>query len=106
MNESEHPVDFKSYVRLCALVFCAVLAATGLMIYTSFLPHYGWPFKVAMIVFIAICNAFLVAGYLMHLLSEKKMVYTVLTFTVVFFTGLMGLTLWAMRDFPVGTVVH
>jgi hypothetical protein len=39
-------------------------------------------------------------------LSEKKMVYTVLGFTVVFFAGLMGLTVWATGDFPVGTVFH
>ena len=51
-------------------------------------------------------NAFLVAGYLMHLLSEKKLVYTVLLLTVFFFIGLMGLTLWAMGNFPVGTVTH
>jgi len=42
----------------------------------------------------------------MHLLSEKKMVYTVLAFTVFFFAGLMGLTMWAMHDFPTGTAVH
>jgi hypothetical protein len=51
-------------------------------------------------------NAFLVAGYLMHLLSEKKMVYTVLIFTVIFFIGLMGLTMFAMNDFPPGTATH
>ena len=44
-------------------------------------------------------NAFLVAGYLMHLLSEKKMIYTVLAFTVFFFAGLMGLTIWATQRF-------
>jgi hypothetical protein len=44
-----------------------------------------------------------VAGFLMHLLSEKKMVYTVLLFTVCFFIGLMGLTVWATFDSPMGT---
>ena len=39
----------------------------------------------------------------MHLLSEKKMIYTLLAFTVFFFAGLMGLTLYAMQDFPTGT---
>jgi len=105
MSES-HPVDFNSYIRRCALVFVAVICATGLMIYASYLPHFGWPAKVAMILAIAACNASVVAGFLMHLLSEKKMVYTVLAFTVFFFIGLMGLTLWAMNDFPPGTAVH
>ena len=48
-------------------------------------------------------NAFVVAGFLMHLISEKKMIYTVLAFTVFFVAGLFGLTIYAMKDFPTGT---
>ena len=109
MSESEqheHHVDLSSYIRRCAWVFAAVICAVGLMIYASYLPHTGWPLKVGIILAIAICNAFVVAGFLMHLLTERKMIYTVLAFTVFFFTGLMGLTLWAMSDFPLGTAVH
>ncbi len=105
MSDSHH-VDLKSYLRRCGLVLLAIVCATSAMIYTSFLPHFGWPAKVAMILAIAIVNAFVVAGFLMHLLTEKKMVYTVLAFTVFFFAGLMGLTVWAMHDFPTGTAVH
>ena len=95
------------YIRLCAVVFFAVLCTTSAMIATSF-SHIGegWTLKVTLILGIAVVNAFLVAGYLMHLLSEKKLIYTVLTFTVCFFIGLMGLTLWAMANFPTGTIVH
>ncbi len=46
------------------------------------------------------------AGFFMHLISERKMIYTLLAFTVFFFAGLMGLTVWAMQDFPTGTVTH
>ncbi|HEV2694349.1 MAG TPA: hypothetical protein VG347_15760 [Verrucomicrobiae bacterium] len=106
MSDSEHPVNFDSYVRTCVWVFVVAAIAVSAMIYTSFLPHYGWPLKVSIILLIAAVNAFVVAGYLMHLLSEKKLVYTVLTFTVIFVIGLFGLTLWAMTDFPVGTAVH
>jgi len=81
MSES-HSVDFKSYLRRCIYVFIAVVCTTALMIYASFLPHYGWTAKVAMILAIACVNAMVVAGFLMHLLSEKKMIYTVLSFTV------------------------
>jgi hypothetical protein len=102
-SADEHPINFNSYVSLCIKVFCVVVVAVGLMIWVSFLPHYSWAMKVTVILAIAICNAFAVAGYLMHLLTEKKMVYTVLTFTVFFFAGLVGLTLWAMQDFPMGT---
>jgi caa(3)-type oxidase subunit IV len=102
-----HPVDLNSYIRLCAVVFLVVVCTTSGMIATSF-AHIGegWTLKVALILAIAVVNAFLVAGYLMHLLSEKKLVYTVLSLTVVFFIGLMGLTLWAMSGFPPGTASH
>ena len=107
MSDSEHSVNLKSYIRLCVMVFIAVLITTSLMIWASFLPpHYSWTEKVSIILCIATANAFLVAGYLMHLLTEKKLIYTVLMFTVFFAIGLFGLTLWAMTDFPTGTVVH
>ena len=102
MSES-HPVDLKSYVRRCVFIFIAILCAISLLIVVSFLPNCGWPAKVAMILAVACGNAFLVAGFLMHLLSEKKMVYSLLAFTVFFFAGLMGLTVWAMHDMPMGT---
>jgi FtsH-binding integral membrane protein len=102
----DHPVDFNKYIRTCVLVFLAVLAATSLMVWISFLPHASWPQKVGMILVVAACNAFVVAGFLMHLISEKKMIYTVLAFTVVFVLGLFWLTWYAMNDFPTGTTMH
>lgn len=106
MSESEKPVSLQSYFRLCAIIFAVLVATTGCMIYASFLPHFSWSLKVAIILAIAAVNAFLVAGYLMHLLSEKKLVYTVLAFTVFFAIGLFGLTIWATNGFPPGTASH
>ena len=83
-HADEHPVDLKSYIWRCVYVFIAVLCMVSLMIYASFLPDYGWPAKVAMILAVACVNAFIVAGFLMHLLSEKKAIYTTLAFTVFF----------------------
>jgi hypothetical protein len=100
----EHPVDFPSYLRRCIYIFIAILCATSLMIWISFLPeHYTWAEKVGMILTVAVANAFVVAGFLMHLISEKKMIYTVLVFTVFFAAAMMWLTLYAMNDFPTGT---
>jgi caa(3)-type oxidase subunit IV len=83
------------------VVFVAVLCTTSaddrhLVLRTS---ATAGRLKVAIILAIAVVNAFLVAGYLMHLLSEKKLIYTVLAFTVFFFIGLMGLTIWATTVF-------
>lgn len=102
MSEA-HTVDFKSYVWRCLYVLIAVICTTSLMIFTSFLPNYGWTAKVAMILAIACVNALVVAGFLMHLLSEKKAIYTTLAFTLFFFAGLVGLTMWAMHDLPAGS---
>jgi caa(3)-type oxidase subunit IV len=99
----EHPVDLNDYIRRCVYVFIAVIGATALMIWASFLHNFGWPVKVGIILAVASANALVVAGFLMHLISERKMIYTLLIFTVFFFAGLMGLTLWAMSDFPSGT---
>jgi caa(3)-type oxidase subunit IV len=106
-HATEHTVNLNSYIRLCSVIFLVVLCTTSAMIATSF-AHIGegWTMKVALILAIAVVNAFLVAGYLMHLLSEKKLVYTVLGFTAIFFIGLGGLTIWAMNDFPTGTAIH
>jgi caa(3)-type oxidase subunit IV len=101
----EHPVDFNSYLRRCGAVLGVVFVAVGLMIWTSYL-NLGWGAKVWIILGIASCNAFVVAGFLMHLISEKKMVYTILGFTVSFVIGLFALTLYAMNDFPRNTIVH
>ena len=107
MSESEKPVSLQSYIRLCVVVFIVVVCTTSAMIATSF-SHLGdgWTLKVAIILGIAVVNALLVAGYLMHLLSEKKLIYTVLGFTVFFVIGLIGLTVWATNGFPPGTVSH
>lgn len=102
MSESSE-VSINGTLRLCGVIFLAIVCAVGMMIGISFSHVGGWPLKVTLILAVAVVNAFLVASYLMHLLSEKKMVYTVLFFTVCFFAGLLGLTLWAMQDFPVGT---
>ena len=102
----EHPVDYKSYLRRCACVFAAALCMIFLMVFTSFSPIHSWLVKTVIIVAIACVNAFIVAGYLMHLLSEKKTIYTLLAFTAFFFAGLMGLTVYAMQDMPHGTIFH
>jgi hypothetical protein len=42
----------------------------------------------------------------MHLISERKLIYGLLTFTAIFFAGLMFLTVWAYADFPPRTATH
>lgn len=103
----DHAIDFNGYLRRCAYIFIAILCAVSLMIWISYLPaNYSWALKAGFILVVAACNAFVVAGFLMHLLSERKMIYTVLAFTVFFVLGLFWLTWYAMNDFPPGTATH
>lgn len=94
-----HPESYKNYTRKCLLIFLAVVCGTGLMVGASFASLESGV-RIALILAIACGNAFLVAAHLMHLISERKMVYTLLVFTVLFFVALMGLSVWAHGDVP------
>lgn len=60
---------------------------------------------IAIALLIATVKAGFVAAIFMHLSDERKMIYGVLVCTVFFLIGLMGLTIWAMHDFPFFTLV-
>src|SRR5258708_4499487 len=99
MNEQQ-PDAYKNYVRQCLSVFVVVLCGTAALVAASVM-HVGSP-GVSIVYYLpaAFVNAVLVGGFLIHLFSEKKMIYVVLAFTVFFFTGLMFLTLLAHADVP------
>ncbi len=99
MSDS-HSETFAGYARRCALVFAAVLCGTLVMVGAAQAPLANHGLVIAMVLAGACVNAFLVAGYLMHLLSERKLIYALLIFTAIFFVGLMGLTIGAAHDVP------
>ena len=100
MGEHSSPESVKKAIRTYLIIGAALIAGTILTVWASFI-HFGsnaWNIAVALI--IASVKSFLVAGYFMHLLSEKKAIYATLATTAFFFVALMGLTLWSMNDFP------
>ena len=54
---------------------------------------------------VATVKGSLVACYFMHLISEQKLIYIVLTMTVVFFVGMMGLIVSNQKDHIFGTQI-
>jgi caa(3)-type oxidase subunit IV len=99
MNDS--PLETgNNYTRRCLYIFGAVVCGTLLMVAASFVPLGSRSLNIALVLAAACFNAFLVAGFLMHLISERKMIYTVLAFTVFFCAGLMVLTIYAAHDVP------
>lgn len=103
MNAPDSETSFNQYMRRCGVVFAAVVVGTLVMVGVSYAPLANHSLAIALILTGACVNAFLVAGYLMHLISERKAIYALLAFTAVFFVGLVGLTIWAHGDLPLLT---
>jgi cytochrome c oxidase subunit 4 len=101
-----HDEHFSHHVRRYLYVFYALLFGTLITVGASFIPFGSRGINIAVALAIASGKAFLVAGYFMHLISERKMIYGFLAFTAFFFAGLMALTLWAFADFPPHTITH
>jgi caa(3)-type oxidase subunit IV len=83
-----------------------LLVGTLITVGASYIPFGNHAVNIAVALVIACGKAFLVAGFFMHLISERKMIYGLLIFTACFFLGLMFLTVSAYADFPRMTVTH
>lgn len=86
---SEHSADdIAREVKIYITVFVSLLALTIITVAVSYLelPTAG---AVLVAMLIATIKGSLVACFFMHLISEKKLIYSVLILTVLFFIGLM-----------------
>src|SRR3954466_6866721 len=101
-----HDEHFSHHVRRYLFVFYALLFGTIITVAASYIPFGHRAMNIGVALFIAGGKAFLVAGYFMHLISERKMIYGIMAFTAFFFVGLMFLTLWSFGDFPPLTITH
>jgi cytochrome c oxidase subunit 4 len=98
--------DVRKHMKVYIGVFLALLVGTAITVYA-----WTWHFEsvtvtVLVALFIACIKAFLVAGYFMHLMSERKTIYAVLLTTVFFFAALMWLVVWSRDQMPRGTHWH
>ena len=92
--------DVSKQVKIYITVFLALLAGTVLTVGMYYVHFESVAVTVTIALFIATVKAFLVAGYFMHLISEKTAIYALLATTVFFFAALMGLTICSMNDIP------
>jgi cytochrome c oxidase subunit 4 len=100
MSNQHHDDQVSHHVRRYLFVFYALLFGTVITVAASFIPWGNQALNIGVALFIASGKAFLVAGYFMHLISERKMIYGILAFTAFFVAGLMFLTIWSYADFP------
>ncbi|MDH4070678.1 MAG: cytochrome C oxidase subunit IV family protein [Ignavibacteria bacterium] len=77
-------------VRTYIIVFVSLMVLTLITVAVSVL-HLSIGMAIAVALFIALIKGTLVAGYFMHLMSEKKLIYSTLILTVIFFMALMFL---------------
>lgn len=102
-----HDEHFQEHIRRYLYVFYALIFGTVVTVLASYIPFGGHrALNIAVALVIASGKAFLVCGYFMHLISERKMIYGILAFTAFFFIGLMFLTVWSFGDPPPFVTTH
>ena len=89
-SADDHAVDIDKHVRVYITVFVALMVLTIITVAISYL-HLSVLPAVTIALFVAIVKGGLVAGYFMHLVSEKKLIYAVLALTIAFFVVLLAL---------------
>ena len=104
MADTHSLEDFKRHIKVYIAVFVALLVGTIITVAAWKWGNFPalW-LTIAVALFIAVIKAFLVAGYFMHLMSERKTIYAILAATAFFFVGLMYLVVWARDQMPHGT---
>jgi cytochrome c oxidase subunit 4 len=90
VDVGSHAIDIDRHVRIYVTVFVALMALTIITVAISRL-HLPLPIAVTVALLVATIKGSLVACYFMHLISEKKLIYAVLTLTAVFFVALLAL---------------
>jgi len=89
--------EAKKHMRTYAIIGVALMIGTGLTVWAAFINFGSREINIIAALVIACTKGFLVAGFFMHLISEKKLIYALLVCTVFFATGLMYLTLLSMN---------
>ncbi len=88
--EAHHsPEAIKKEIRVYLIVFGALAVLTAATVYACYGLKMPVHFAIMIALAIAVTKGFLVAGFFMHLLSEKKLIYSVLALTVFFFAVLL-----------------
>ena len=80
--------NLKQEVRKHLLIYGLLLFLTAVNFIVSKLSLLG-EYTVLIVLSLAFVQGVLIAGYFMHLISEKKLIHFVLIMTLVFFLGLL-----------------
>ena len=95
--------DIRSHVKTYFMVFGALMVLTIVTVGVSYL-ELATPLAITVALIVAVIKGSLVALFFMHLLHERKVIYWVLTLTVIFFVFLMFVPLFTNLDKILGTI--
>lgn len=97
VHDDHSPEEIKKHMKRYITVFVLLLILTAVTVGVSYIPL-GTKGNVTVALFIAIFKASLVAGFFMHLVSEKWTIYRFMIMTILFFLGLMFLSILAFNN--------
>jgi cytochrome c oxidase subunit 4 len=97
-DEHDSPENIKKEMTRYIGVFVALAALTGLTVWVRFSLNLPENQAIVVALIIATVKGSLVAAFFMHLISEKKLIYSVLMLTVFFFAVLMFLPVHDILD--------
>jgi cytochrome c oxidase subunit 4 len=103
MSDAHSHADIQKHKRIYIAVFFALLVGTVITVWLNYFHFDSVALTVSIALFVATIKAALVAGFFMHLISEKKAIYAMLAVTVFFFAAMMYLTIWARDQVPKGS---
>ena len=89
--EHGHTEEMLKHIKIYIFVFLALAVLTLVTVWASHL-QVSHTMHIVIAMLIASVKAGLVALFFMHLIDEKKAIYGILAFTVVFFLGLIFIT--------------
>ena len=84
--------------KIYKIVGAVLFAATVATVAAAMWHHLGVTLGIFVAVLIATFKGSLVAGYFMHLFTERKIIYGVLALTAFFFVVMIALILWTRGD--------
>jgi cytochrome c oxidase subunit 4 len=90
-DDHNSPEHIKREMRVYLIVLGALAVLTAITVWACFGLKLPIHYAVMVALAVASIKGFLVAGFFMHLLSEKKVIYGILILTVIFFIFLMML---------------
>lgn len=92
--------DVRKDIRRYLIIGAALIVGTIVTVLMWRVHFDNQAVTITIALFIATVKGALVAGYFMHLISERKAIYAVLLATVFFLASMMYLILWHRADIP------